>query len=336
MFWKKLFGGKKSSGDAGASPKTKGRDTPAPEAAPDEVGAPLDSEPSIAGLELEERNGAVLGARIHTAWEMSADADALLAKVTAQHGEELVRLTLGLWSPEENSYDGLDQVITADRFPALRELFVGDYEYPEETEISWTTVGPIDGFFTGLPDLRWLHVRGGAIELSAAHHAKLRTLILETGALPAATARAVASGRLPRLEELVIWFGDSGYGADTTVDDFAPFFTNPSLGQLLRLTLGNAEMSDGLAERLAASPLATQLQELSFELGTLSDDGAKTLAAHAESFENLQKLSTDQNFVGAEGRAALEQAFGSKLAFGEQEEPDDFDGELHRYVSVGE
>ena len=287
-------------------------------------------------LELDERNGAVLGAKIRTDWEANVQPIEILKRVAAVHGKDLVSLTLGLWDAEENDYGGLDEFVDAERFPALRELFVGDFDFPEETEISWSHVGSADGYLTGLPQLRWLRLRGGSIELTRAHHERLRTLILETGGLPAESARALATAELPHLEELVIWFGDSNYGADTTPEDFERFFTNPSFGQLLRLTLGNAEISDALAARVVTSPLVAQLQELSFEMGTLTDEGAKALAAGAEAFENLQKLRTGENFVGSEGRAALEKAFGSRLVFGQQEEGDVWDVEVHRYVSVGE
>ena len=296
----------------------------------------LAQAPKDNALEVEERDGAVVSARIRTDWDMDADPDEILEALGQRHGSTLVSLTLGLWNPEENDYSGLDRQIDAEAFPALRELFVGDFEFPDETEISWTVVGAIDGYLQGLPELRWLRVRGGAIELKSASHAELRTLILETGGLPRETARAIATGDLPRLEELVVWFGDASYGADTELKDIEPLFANGSYAALRRLTLGNSELSDAMAARIVQSPLAGQLEELSFEMGTLSDEGARALAEGVSAFGNLKKLRTGQNFVESEGRSLLEAAFGDRLVFGAQDQPDEWDGEVHRYVSVGE
>ena len=292
-------------------------------------------------LTLDRREGVVVRARIHVDGEGSADPVALLEGVASQHGAHLEELTLGLWvRPLEGlmqtDYGGLDEAISAERFPALRELFVGDFAFGDETEISWTTVGAIDGYLDGLPALRALRVCGGGIELRRAHHERLRTLALETGGLPAATARAVARGSLPQLEELILWFGAADYGGDTTPADFEPFFTNPSFGRLRRLTLGNAEISDELAARIVRSPLAAQLEELSLELGTLSNAGAAALANGAHAFARLEQLRTGENFIAAEGRAALERAFGSRLVLGPQDQPDWWNGAIRRYVSVGE
>ncbi len=302
-----------------------------------EVIQSLEEAKSAGGLEIEEHDGTVVGARIRTDWDMGVDTDAILEAVAAAHGKGIKSLTLGLWHSEENFYEGVDQHIDESKFPVLRELFVGDFAYPDETEISWTTVGSIAALLRGLPQLRWLRVRGGGIELADATHDQLQTLILETGGLPVGTARALAKGSMPELEELVIWFGTAEYGGETTVEDFLPFFTHTGYPKLTKLTLGNAEISDGLAQHIVGTPIAASVRELSFEMGTLGDEGAKALAAGAGSFEQLQVLRIGENFVGAEGLAALDAAFGTKLRAGIQEEPDDWgDGELHRYVSVSE
>jgi hypothetical protein len=92
-----------------------------------------------------------------------------------------------------------------------------------------------------------------------------------------------------------------------------------------RLALRNCEFADELAAALPRSPLLAQLAQLDLSMGTLSDDGAAALAAHADAL----RRSTCRR--GAEARAAL-RAIGPHVIDDGQR---DDDGE-RRYVSVGE
>lgn len=289
---------------------------------------------------LERKDDVVLRARLHADLDgPEDDPDAVLESLLEEHGASLRGLTLGLWSADgECHYDGALAVLS-ERAPSLvklEDLFIGDFVFPDETEISWATVGNAGKLWKLVPTLRTLRLRGGGIALGKIDHDGLRSLVLETGGLPGAAVSSVAAARLPSLEELVVWFGDPAYGGESTIDRFAPFFASDGSPKLEKLGLKNAVFTDALAEALVASPFAARLAVLDLGMGTLTDRGAEALAKAARRFERLERFELDQAYVTAKGQALLETEFGDKLNLGEIREPDDDGGELYYYVSVGE
>ncbi len=115
-------------------------------------------------------------------------------------------------------------VAHADRFPALRGLFLADV-VGEECEVSWLRMCDITAVLEAFPLLEEFTVRGCGQEglaLRPIRHTALKTLRFESGGLPGDLVRAVAASELPALERLDLWFGSSWYGADATVEDIGP------------------------------------------------------------------------------------------------------------------
>jgi hypothetical protein len=292
-----------------------------------------------AHVELTREGGALVAAKIGTQFDGPDPEEILHALVAGTDAATLRDLRLGLWSGEgDANYESAIAVIVerAARLPALRSLFVGDFDFPDESEISWTTVGDASGIWSALPQLRSLRLRGGEIELGDVAHAQLESLVIETGGLPAAAVESLAAARLPALKKLEIWFGDSGYGAEGDIETFGPFFVGRATPAVVDLGLKNAEFSDDLAVALATSPLAPRLERVDLGMGTLSDRGAEALAAAAPRFERLKKLEIDHCYLTSRGQEALRAAFGSRLELGEILEADEDMGDRHYYVSVGE
>lgn len=268
---------------------------------------------------------------------LSTDAQirALLRLDSAKFLREL-RIGLADASGDNDYGAALAAIVKAGMRPSLRELFVGDFEFPEESEISWVTIGDVGRVLPLLPNLEELRVQGGNIRLSnLAAVPCLRSLVLHTGGLPGLTARAVATATLPELTHLEMWFGAEEYGATATMESIAALFTGKGFPRLTHLGLMNAEFQDQIVEAVAGSPILGQLRSLDLSMGTMTDAGGEAILAAADRFSHLEKLNLERNYLTAEMATKLKDAL-PRAEVGKQREPGKWDDELHYYVAVGE
>ena len=290
---------------------------------------------------LEKQGEQIVGARIAVDYEADIDSDAVLAGLLAKPGAgHLRRLELGLWGVlgEDNVYgEALGLLSRATNLGTLERLVVGDYIRGDEMEISWTEIGDFGPVWKAVPALRHLRIQGGGIGLGTAVHERLEELVIESGGLDASAVRAIAAGSFPELRKLIVWFGSADYGANTSIEDFRPFFSSKGYDALTDLHLENAEISNELAEELATSQVPPRLEGLSFALGTLTDRGVEALVGAAGRFERLRRLDISENFVSPEGRAMLQAAFKNvEISDGHQDVAEDYGDHMHYFVSVAE
>lgn len=227
----------------------------------------------------------------------------------------------------------------AGELPALRSLFLGDMT-SEDCEISWIVQSDVTALLTAFPRLERLGVRGGnQLVLNPVRHENLRSLVIETGGLPADVVRAVAASDLPALTALELWLGDENYGADSTVEDLAPILSGEKLPRLTRLALSNSEYQDEIAAAVATAPIVSQLRFLDLSKGILLDAGAEALLA-GQPLTHLESLDLHHNYLSGgmreRLRAALEPS-GVKLNLdAEDADEDEYDGTIYRSVAVSE
>lgn len=264
---------------------------------------------------------------------------------------EVRELRIGTW--DELGNQGSEEVVAllceaADRLPELRALHLGDIPW-EQSEISWITQSDVTPLLEAFPRLRRLVVRGGGVRLRPVRHDALRLLRIETGGLPASTARAVGAADLPSLHHLELWMGEEEYGADSTVDDLAGILSGERLPSLRHLGLQNSEYQDAIAAAVATAPVLPRLRSLDLSMGTLGDAGAAALLA-GRSLAHLETLDLSHHFMSDEvmGRVRRQlSALGVAVDLDEQleEEHDceegaeggpDCDCVRYRYAAVGE
>ncbi|MFV8754876.1 TIGR02996 domain-containing protein [Nannocystaceae bacterium ST9] len=293
----------------------------------------------VAGLEW--RHGCIVGARVAAPdydWTEPTSVEVLAALLANPMARCLRSLTIGLSNFEgQGLTDSVEAIGNAGELASLRELFIGDFEYPDQQEISWVDVGEVGPLLANLPRLRSLHLRGASIGLGAAlEHATLERLVIETGGLPAEAVQAIARCRLPRLRELGVWFGMDGYGAGGNIELLAPLFTGEGLPALEVLGLMNSEFTNDIVRELARSPLLARVREVDLSMGSLHDEGGQVILAAAESFRHLARLDLDHNFLSTETAMAIERVFGSKVTLGERCEPWVYQGRTRYYAQIGE
>ncbi|AGC44676.1 WGR domain-containing protein [Myxococcus stipitatus DSM 14675] len=232
----------------------------------------------------------------------------------------------------ENNYDDVTAaIVAAKEVPTLQNLFLGDFQYPDETEISWSYVNDVSGLYKALPNLRSLRLRGASAELGKVELPELREFIMETGGLPLGAVKSIASATWPKLERLEVWFGADGYGAEGGVEDIQPILDGKGLSNVKVLGLRNSEFTDDLVKVLHTAKILPQLEKLDLSMGCLSDVGAHELANHAAAYKHLKHLDLTENTMTGEGEKLVAKIAGT-VAAGNQRDYD----EEYRYAAVGE
>lgn len=225
--------------------------------------------------------------RLDCAWEGPAFPGLWQHFLDTVDPAEVRALLIGPWWPEEySSFAPVAELVAsdADRFPALRALFLADV-VGEECEVSWLEMSDVTSLIEAFPRLEELVVRGGGdavpekekLQLRPVRHTALKSLRFESGGLPGHVVRAVGASELPALERLELWFGATWYGGDATVEDMSPVLSGGSFPRLRHLGLQNSEIQDEIAAAVASAPVVAQLESLSLAMGTLSDAGALAL-----------------------------------------------------------
>ena len=226
----------------------------------------------------------------------------------------------------------IDAVVKNGIRPSLREIVVADFEYPDDTEMSWAQTGSIAGLWAVLPHLERLKVQGSGIELGKITAPHLKELLVHTGGLGREVLQRVAEADLPELTTLELWLGTEEYGGETSVGDLSGVLSGAGLPKLRTLGLMNGDYANELPAAVASSAILPQLSELDLWGGTMTDEGGRALLEHAERFRHLARLNLDENFLSEEVSGQLQQAL-PNVAIGEQEAAEDEDW---LFVSVGE
>lgn len=252
-------------------------------------------------------------------------------------GENIEALVIGSWGYAAFKDAPIPQLCeVAGRLPNLRALFLGDITF-DECEMSWIRQGDLTPLFEAYPRLEVLRTRGMEnIALAPVKHGHLRELAIETGGLPDWIPRSIVASDLPALTHLELWLGTEDYGRTTEVSHLAPVLAGELFPGLRYLGLRNADNADEIAAALATAPVVARLETLDLSLGTLTDTGAEALLA-GQSLHHLRKLDLHHHYLSNDMMAKLAAAPpGVTVDVSEQEEPDEYDGEVNRWVAVGE
>ncbi|WP_431971348.1 STM4015 family protein [Nocardia sp. bgisy134] len=300
----------------------------------------------------KKQNSVVLPEPDAVAWRLSVETydaketwvECFARFLGAVDTTKITALIVGTW--DDVYGNGPDEVIEAlcaaeDRLPALRALFLGDIVM-EECEMSWINQGLVTPLLETFSGLEVFGVRGGQnLEFPAVRHERLHTLVVESGGLPAGVVRGIAASDLPALAHLDLWLGTSEYGGDSEVADLAPILSGDRLPALKHLALRNSETQDDVCAALAAAPVVARLESLDISMGVLTDDGVAALLT-GQPLSHLSVLDMHYNYLSDEMRTRLRETLepaGVRLELDSddaEEDSDEEDGTVWRFVSVGE
>jgi hypothetical protein len=290
-------------------------------------------------VEVEWQFGFIKSARLARG-DFDSDFDVAQAAkqlLALPSGRFLRELTIGMADFEENSYHDVINALAEVGCPTLEKLFIGDFQYPDDTEISWTQLGSIEPLYKACPNLRSLHLCGGSLELGkAVNLPELRELTVETGGLPLGAVKTLAKSHWPNLERLEVWFGAENYGAGGGVEDIQPLLDGKNLPKLKHLGLCNAEFTNELCQVLHQAKILKQLETLDLSKGTMTDEGAAALAANAAAYKHLKHLDVTRNMLAGNGEVHVAKLCGSVALGNQRQGYGDEDDDDYRYVAVGE
>jgi uncharacterized protein (TIGR02996 family) len=201
-----------------------------------------------------------------------------------------------------------------------------------EHQISWIQLGNLAPLYPRLKNLRELSITAGGMELGKIDLPALTSFEVVTGGLSRDSARAIAGANWPKLEKLILYFGDPEYGGDARPEDLRPIFDGKGLGRVSHLALCNSMRADDLAKAIVKAKLLPQLATLDLSKGTLSDTGAEALIKASSKLKHLKRLDLTQNYISEDAQEELTAAFGSRVDYDNQ--ADDTDESC--YVQIGE
>jgi hypothetical protein len=274
--------------------------------------------------------------RLRLEYDADVSFQELLADFLAADGADRVTgLLTGAYS-EEMYDDSMSTVVepviaAAPQLPSLAALFIGDI-IVDENEVSWIQQTDLSPVWDAFPRLREFRARGGQnLSLGQIAHDQLQRLVIETGGLPKNVLAEIAAARLPELEHLELWLGDSGYGWNGSVKNLKPILSGQLFPKLKYLGLRNSEIADQVAQAVCNSPLIERIETLDLSMGTLGDEGGQALL-NCPHVAKLQVLDLHHHYMSTPVMQQV-QALPPRVDVSDQESADEDDD---RYVSVGE
>lgn len=283
------------------------------------------------GLELEWKLGFIRSARLtrpsisesHSAEEL---LEALLAHRSARF---LYDLELGLLNHKYNWTEAIGVLVASGERRSLRRLFLGAFEYPDDCQMSWTSITGAEELWPRLPHLHTLIVQAGELGLGTLDLPQLEELEIRTGGLDAKTGHAVTGVSWPRLRKLHLWIGSFQFGSEVGIADLKPVFDGKGFRRLEELGLLNCEYTDEVCRALVSSNILPQLKVVDLSMGTMTDEGAGILLEHAEALAHLERIQLAQNCLSRDAVAELNR-LNPQIVANDQKHPSE------RYVSVDE
>jgi len=238
-------------------------------------------------------------------------------------------LSIGFW--EDDGHTPALAAAFTNRKLRLEHLFIGDI-VTNECELSWIKHTDLSALFDALPNLQTFKLRGSlGLKLPATGHPRLKTLIIESGGLPAEVVRQLAAGHYPHLEHLELWLGRREYGATVSAFDLEPLLSKTRLPSLRYLGLRNSDTADEVAAAALESEVAANLACLDFSLGVVNDQVGQALLAFPVA-RTIQTVDLSHHFLSAQMVDQL-RALGNVAGLELEGEEND---ENYRYAAVGE
>lgn len=253
--------------------------------------------------------------------------------------DRLQSLVIGPWFSEEPDVPAdiiVDALIAASgQLASLTSICLGDIIY-EECEVSWIEQTDLSALLAAYPRLERFHVRGSeGLGFSELNHDALRSLRIECGGLDKNVLSQISAAALPSLGSLDIYLGTSNYGWNGTIEDVRTFLQT-DFPKLTHLGLMNSEIQDDVTQAILESPLMGQLKTLDLSKGVLTNPGGQALL-QSDAVKQLERLRIVYHFLPDDVVEQLQDLpVATEIDRANATESDWGDGEIHRYVAVGE
>ncbi len=251
---------------------------------------------------------------------------------------ELEEIIVGCWgeSWDNDAQPILDGIVEhKDKFSHIKSLFIGDMEY-DECEVSWIEQGDYSKLWEALPQLESLTIKGSMnLILGEIKHQNLKSLQIICGGLPSSILAAIGEAELPELRNLLLYIGVEDYGFDGGVSDIASMLSKSNFSKLEVLGIMDSEIQDEITEVVVKSKYIDQIKALDLSMGSLSDKGGGILLEELPKHKNIEAVNLEYHYMSDEMMEKL-QGLAVPVNVEDQQEDDEYDGEIYRWPMLTE
>lgn len=254
---------------------------------------------------------------------------------------QLEEIIIGCWGECWDEDDGAQVIIDGivankDKFSHIKSLFVGDMDY-EDCEVSWIIQADYSKLWNAMPQLEKLVIKGSTnLSLGDISHSNLQHLEIICGGMPSEVLRSVQNAKLPSLQTLILYIGIEDYGFDGDISTIQELLAQSDFPKLTYLGITDSEIQDEITEVVLGSQYMKQISSLELSMGSLTDKGGKLLLDKLPTYPNIKKLNVEYHFLSQEMMEKLENLAGVEVNVEDQQEADEFDGEIICYPMLTE
>jgi uncharacterized protein (TIGR02996 family) len=234
--------------------------------------------------------------------------------------------------PNDGNLQSLIDLLGKKAPATTRKLTLGD----NVDQISWHHTGDLGKLWKGVPNLRTLEIETGEFEVGKMNAPSLEKAIFITGGLSSSCGKNIATATMPKIKHLEIYYGTDDYGGDCTIKQVKPLLDRTDLPKLEYLGIKNSEFADDIAAAIGGAKILKGLKTLDLSLGTMTDEGAKALAAAKDSLAHLEVLDLTRNYLTKTGINLVKGICKKVITTGQEEAEDYGDGETYRYCQIRE
>ncbi len=142
--------------------------------------------------------------------------------------------------------------------------------------------------------------------------------------------------KLPSLRVLTLYIGVDDYGFDGDSSTIQDLLSQSDFPKLTYLGITDSEMQDDIAEAVLSSKYIDQIFTLDLSMGTLTDKGGELLLNELPKHSNIMLLNLEYHFLSDEMMEKLEGIDGIDVNVDDQQEADEYDGEIYYYPMLTE
>ena len=271
--------------------------------------------------------------------EGGKSAETLIPDILAdEEFAKIKELIIGCWGEawEESCQPIIDGIIeNKEKFSHIKRLFIGDMDF-EDCEVSWIIQGDYSRLWEALPDLKEICIKGSTdLELGKIEHENLESLEIICGGLPSDIIEQITKAKLPNLKKLNLYLGSEDYGFDADKDTVEKLLSDSNFPKLEYLGLNDSEVQDEVVELIADSKYIGQISTLDLSNGTLSDEGGEILLETLSKYPNIKVVDLHYHYLSDKMMKKL-QELPISINLDEQNESEEYDGEVYRYPMLTE
>lgn len=254
----------------------------------------------------------------------------------------LEEIVIGPWGEcWDEAEAGLQAIVDGivenkEKFSQVKSLFFADMDY-EDCEVSWIIQADYSKLWEAMPQLEKLAIKGSSeLELGEIAHGNLKHLEIICGGLPTNVIASIQKAKLPSLQKLLLYIGVEDYGFDGDAATIQTFLAESQFPQLTYLGITDSEIQDEITEVVLDCKYMGQITTLDLSMGSLTDKGGQMLLDKLPEYPNIKELELEYHFMSDDMMAKLKALPGVSANVDDQQEADEYDGDIYYYPMLTE